>query len=118
MNKTESVIIEEKGTRKNEKTGVKENYTNKYMKGTFLGKGGFAKCYKVTNLDTKEIFAAKIVDKSSLNPKTKQKLSSEIKIHASLKHRNVVAFQSFFEDKQNVYILLEICNCNVSFEKS
>lgn len=38
MNKVESVIIEEKGQRKNERLGIKENYTNKYMRGTFLGK--------------------------------------------------------------------------------
>lgn len=70
----------------------------------------------MTNLETKEVFAAKIVDKNSLNAKTKQKLTSEIKIHASLKHKNVVGFYTYFEDKQNVYILLEICNCNVSFQ--
>ena len=31
-----------------------------------LGKGGFAKCYEVTNLDTKKIQAAKIIAKSTL----------------------------------------------------
>ena len=34
---------------------------------------------------------------------------SEIKIHRSLKHHNVCQFQHFFEDSENVYILLEIC---------
>lgn len=38
----------------------------RYVKGEFLGKGGFANCYKVTNEETKEVFAAKIVDKKSL----------------------------------------------------
>lgn len=31
-----------------------------------LGKGGFAKCYEITNLETKKIYAAKIVSKASL----------------------------------------------------
>ena len=31
-----------------------------------IGKGGFAKCYEVTNLDTKKIYAAKIIPKSTL----------------------------------------------------
>lgn len=35
---------------------------------------------------------------------------SEIKIHRSLRHENIVAFEHFFEDSENVYILLEICD--------
>lgn len=34
---------------------------------------------------------------------------SEIRIHRSLRHSNVLAFEHFFEDKQNVYMLLELC---------
>lgn len=34
---------------------------------------------------------------------------SEIKIHRSIKHGNVCHFQHFFEDSENVYILLELC---------
>ena len=32
-----------------------------------LGKGGFAKCYELTSLETKKIQAAKIIPKASLN---------------------------------------------------
>ena len=32
-----------------------------------LGKGGFAKCYEITNLDTKKTNAAKIIPKNSLS---------------------------------------------------
>lgn len=35
---------------------------------------------------------------------------TEIKIHKSLEHRNVIAFDHVFEDSENVYILLELCN--------
>jgi len=35
---------------------------------------------------------------------------SEIRIHNSLKHPNVVSFDHFFEDKHNIYILLEMCS--------
>ena len=34
---------------------------------------------------------------------------SEIKIHRSIKHANVCRFEHFFEDSENVYILLELC---------
>ncbi len=34
---------------------------------------------------------------------------SEIKIHKSMKHENVVDFITYFEDSENVYIMLELC---------
>jgi len=34
---------------------------------------------------------------------------SEIKIHKGLMHKHVVQFHHFFEDAENVYILLELC---------
>ncbi|XP_071955644.1 serine/threonine-protein kinase PLK1-like [Antedon mediterranea] len=82
----------------------------RYMKGRFLGKGGFAKCYELTDVDTKQIYAGKIVSKMLLvKPHQKEKMTMEIAIHQTLNHRNVVGFHGFFEDDSNVYILLEIC---------
>lgn len=82
----------------------------KYLKGRFLGKGGFAKCYELTDCDTKQMFAGKIVPKSLLQkPHQKEKMTQEIFIHKSLKHKHIVGFNGFFEDDDNVYILLELC---------
>ena len=54
----------------------------RYIKGRLLGKGGFAKCYEITNVDSNRTCAVKIVQKGSLNrSRAKQKLISEIKIH-------------------------------------
>ena len=87
-----------------------EPLIKKYAKGKFLGKGGFAKCYEFTNLDNGKIYAAKIINKLSLKKtRHRQKLLSEIKIHRSLNHKNIVKFEHVFEDGSNVYILLEIC---------
>jgi polo-like kinase 1 len=97
-------IIEEKIAK------INGDQVRKYVKGRLLGKGGFAKCYEFTCCDTKRIYAAKVVTKSSLvKSRAKQKLISEIKIHKSLHHPQIVAFEHYFEDPENVYILLEMC---------
>jgi len=99
-------IIEERISKVNGDFAVK-----KYAKGKLLGKGGFAKCFEVTNLESKKVLAAKIIQKSSLTKsRARQKLISEIKIHKSLHHANIVSFEHVFEDQENVYILLEICS--------
>ncbi|XP_047493190.1 serine/threonine-protein kinase PLK1-like isoform X1 [Penaeus chinensis] len=82
----------------------------KYQRGKFLGKGGFARCYELTDMKTKDIFAGKIVAKSLLvKQHQKEKMSQEISIHRSLKDRHIVGFHGFFEDSDNVYIILELC---------
>jgi len=82
----------------------------RYLRGRFLGKGGFAKCYELTDMDTKAIWAGKIVPKSLLvKQHQKDKMAQEIAIHRSVEHKHIVKFQSFFEDNDNVYILLELC---------
>ena len=89
-----------------------------YQRGRFLGKGGFAKCYEVRRIEPIETeehetatWALKVVPKCNLTrTKARQKLTSEIKIHRSLDHENVVRFDRYFEDKENVYIMLDICS--------
>lgn len=81
-----------------------------YVRGRFLGKGGFAKCFEISDADTKEVFAGKIVPKSLLlKPHQKEKMSMEISIHRSLAHQHVVGFHDFFEDSDFVFVVLELC---------
>ena len=54
----------------------------KYARGSFLGKGGFAKVYALQDLVTKEWLAGKVIPKKNLTKtRAQQKLHSEIKIH-------------------------------------
>lgn len=89
-----------------------EGYTvHRYVRGKLLGKGGFAKVYLCTSLDTNRSYAVKIVPKANLvKSRARQKLQAEIKIHRSLKHKHVCEYKHFFEDKTNCYILLELCH--------
>jgi polo-like kinase 1 len=70
---------------------------------------------RVVPIETEEhrtkTWALKVVAKAGLTrSKARAKLTSEIKIHRSLHHQNVVRFDRYFEDKDNVYILLDICH--------
>ncbi len=110
---------------------------HRYLRGKMLGKGGFAKVYLCTSLDTNRSYAVKVVPKANLvKSRARQKvrypvemhykkmsidrfsshvyffhlkLQAEIKIHRLLKHKHVCEYKHFFEDKTNCYILLELC---------
>mmetsp|Transcript_16197 Transcript_16197/g.13773 ORF Transcript_16197/g.13773 Transcript_16197/m.13773 type:complete len:111 (+) Transcript_16197:84-416(+) len=101
----QDIVKEKVHDKKTNETTIK-----KYQKGKILGKGGFATCYEMTDIDKNSLLAAKVVAKTSLTKKRAlEKLLAEIKIHKSLRHENIVRFEHVFEDKDNVYILLELC---------
>uniref|UniRef100_A0AAY4ETI6 Serine/threonine-protein kinase PLK n=1 Tax=Denticeps clupeoides TaxID=299321 RepID=A0AAY4ETI6_9TELE len=82
-----------------------------YCRGKVLGKGGFAKCYEFTDLATGKMFAAKIIPHSRVSkPHQREKIDREIELHRGLHHKHVVHFYHHFEDKDNIYILLEYCS--------
>ncbi|KAJ3060694.1 Cell cycle serine/threonine-protein kinase cdc5/MSD2 [Podochytrium sp. JEL0797] len=81
-----------------------------YRLGRLLGEGGFARCYEFFKKNGERI-AAKVIRKASLtSSKQKHKLFAEIKIHQLMHHPAIVQFQHVFEDDDNVYILLEVCD--------
>ena len=64
-------------------------------------------------MQSRNQYALKIVSKSTLvKPRAEQKLRSEIRIHRTLNHPNVVRFERYFEDGLNAYLLLELCMNN------
>jgi len=82
----------------------------KYERGRFLGKGGFAKCYELKDFATGDINAGKIVPKSLLvKSHQREKMAQEISLHKTLSHPYIVKLYSYFEDKDFVYIILELC---------
>lgn len=105
INSDRGGVIEEKITKAPGETIIK-----RYTRGKYLGKGGFAKVYEVTIPESRKKVAAKIISKASLaKNRAKEKLMAEIKIHRSMRHESIVNFEHFFEDHENVYILLELC---------
>jgi polo-like kinase 1 len=59
---SDSVVIEEKRRRPHG-----DGYSvHRYLRGRLLGKGGFAKVYLCTALDTNKNYAVKIVPKANL----------------------------------------------------
>ena len=81
----DSVIIEEHRRKING-----EGYTlHRYLRGKMLGKGGFAKVYLCTALDTNKSYAIKIVPKANLvKARARDKVRKQIQVsHSSLFRR-------------------------------
>uniref|UniRef100_A0A4W5Q4E6 Serine/threonine-protein kinase PLK n=1 Tax=Hucho hucho TaxID=62062 RepID=A0A4W5Q4E6_9TELE len=91
---------------------VTDSKTRKsYSKGKLLGKGGFARCYEMTDLSNKKMYAVKVIPQSRVSkPHQRDKITNEIELHKTLHHKHVVKFSHHFEDQDNIYIFLELCS--------
>ncbi|MBW0485454.1 hypothetical protein O181_025169 [Austropuccinia psidii MF-1] len=79
-------------------------------RGCLLGEGGFARVYAMKDEIKNQMGALKVVNKDQLkSSKNKSKLYAEIKLHRAMDHPHIVKFQSCFEDHQNVYLQMELC---------
>uniref|UniRef100_A0A667WQW7 Serine/threonine-protein kinase PLK n=1 Tax=Myripristis murdjan TaxID=586833 RepID=A0A667WQW7_9TELE len=82
-----------------------------YSKGKLLGKGGFARCYEMTDLANNKMYAVKVIPQARVSkPHQRDKITNEIELHKTLSHKHVVKFSHHFEDQENIYIFLELCS--------
>ncbi|WRT63607.1 uncharacterized protein IL334_000530 [Kwoniella shivajii] len=80
-----------------------------YDRVGFLGEGGFARVYEVQDSRSARK-AIKVINRASIKTKkNKTKLWAEIKLHQMLVHPHIVRFEDCFEDNENVYMILELC---------
>lgn len=87
-----------------------------YDVGQLLGRGGFASVYRARERSSGKEVAIKICEKARLiSMNMMERMKNEIRIHYKLKHEHVVRFYGCFEDKINVYIVLELCNMGNMF---
>lgn len=70
-----------------------------------LAYGGFSKIYQAENKYGK--FAIKIINKNVL--KNPNEVLTEAKLSMQLKHKNIVKFYEIYEDFNNIYLVMELC---------
>lgn len=77
--------------------------------GSLIGEGALAKVYQARIVPTNEKRALKLMSKRVIIKKNLEPfLYREIKIHAMLRHPNILRLYDFFWNDQNVYLVLEL----------
>ena len=78
--------------------------------GQLLGRGGFASVYRARNRRTGKVCALKIMEKETISKyKMEDRVIQEINIHSRMRFPGIVRFYGHFEDEENVYMVLELC---------
>uniref|UniRef100_M4DYY0 non-specific serine/threonine protein kinase n=1 Tax=Brassica campestris TaxID=3711 RepID=M4DYY0_BRACM len=91
----------------------------KYELGKELGRGEFGVTHECIEITTRERFACKRISKEKLRTEIDvEDVRREVEIMRSLpKHPNIVSFKEAFEDKDAVYLVMEICEGGELFDR-
>ena len=71
-----------------------------------IGKGGYSKVYLVENKKTKRRYALKACFRRKGDKDRSGRTMTEIKILKKLKHDNIMRLKGWFEDDDNIYLVL------------
>jgi serine/threonine protein kinase len=76
-----------------------------------IGKGGFSKVWKIQSKKTKTIYALKEMSKLKIiDKKSEKSINSEREFLSKLNHPFIVNMHYAFQDKQNLYLIMDILN--------
>ena len=82
-----------------------------------IGSGKFSDVYSAVELQTSFQWAVKIIEKKRLNDSEKEMLRSEVAIMKLLNHPNVVEMKEVFEDKNKMYVVMELVEGGELFDR-
>ena len=83
-----------------------------YYDFKFIGGGNFGDIYKATNKKTGNLVAIKNVNKLK-HQKSLSSLLRETEIMNKIKSENTVCIKEKIETKDNIYIIMDLCECNL-----
>ncbi|XWS13268.1 hypothetical protein CRYUN_Cryun36dG0023100 [Craigia yunnanensis] len=96
-----------------------DNILERYELGKELGRGEFGITHQCFDLKTGEAYACKKISKVKLRTEIDiEDVRREAEIMRHLpKHPNIVTFREAFEDKEAIYLVMELCHGGELFDK-
>lgn len=73
----------------------------------YIYSGGFSIVREATHKETGEVFAVKIIEKTTSEEELNL-LQREIDIMKKLHHKNIIQLIDVFNDDENIYLILEL----------
>ena len=93
-----------------ERKEIKFKSISEFEIGVMMGDGGFARVYKATHKTTLDKYALKIINTQTLSSGDVENIEKELEIHASLTSPFVINLVDFFQEKDKMYLVLEIAS--------
>lgn len=99
---------------KNPKKNINSEFN---ISKTVLGKGGFSIVYLGKHLETENLAAIKVIDKSKMTEEDRLGLISEVDIQSQLHHPNIVRLFDYYEDERSSFVVTEVVSGGELFDR-
>ncbi|CAD8070106.1 unnamed protein product [Paramecium sonneborni] len=90
---------------------IQDNFENNYEIMKLIGKGSFAKVFKVKQIENQQIYAVKIFNKMKMKEnedENQQSLWKEIQIMRLMNHKHIIKLREIYEDEIKVYVIVDL----------
>jgi len=94
----------------------KKNFVEVYDFGDELGRGGFSIVKRAIKKETGEVFAVKIIEKNQSEEELAL-LQREIDIMQTLDHKNIIALDDVYNEKDTIYLVMELVQGGELFDQ-
>jgi serine/threonine protein kinase len=81
-----------------------------YILTKIIGKGSFSNVYKSYHIETKEMYAIKVVSLKNLAHKMIENIESEINIMMKIKHDNIVKLHETIKTDKHICLVIDYCD--------
>lgn len=105
-----------RSSKKDKEDSKMASVEDKYNMKETLGTGAFSQVRLAESKEDGKMCAIKIIDKKALRGK-EDSLENEIKVLRRLKHPNIVQLMETFEDKEHVYLVIELVTGGELFDR-
>lgn len=79
--------------------------------------GSFATIWRAKHRESGVVWAVKVVSRKELKPKDDAQFLQEVAILHSLRHKNIVALNDFFEEKEYFYLVMQLLEGGDVFDR-
>jgi len=97
--------------------GTRTYIEDHYEIGNEIGVGTSSFVHTATHIETNTEYAVKIIDKTSLSSKQRERLSLEVEILRNLDHPHIISLRDTFETDDSYYIVMDLMKGGDLFDK-
>ncbi|EDV24867.1 uncharacterized protein TRIADDRAFT_25231 [Trichoplax adhaerens] len=90
---------------------------DKYAKIKKIGEGSFGKAVLVRNRTDSKQYVIKEINISKMQKKERDEARKEVEVLSQLKHPNIVTYRESFEERGNLYIVMDYCDGGDLYQK-
>ena len=81
-----------------------------YILTKIIGKGSFSNVYKACHIETKELYAMKVLSLKNLANKMIENIETEISIMINIKHDNIVRLYETIKTDKHICLVIDYCD--------